>query len=331
MRGLLLGILRVIAIGFWLWLIPCAWFLTEGRDEGLRIAVVLATALLPPIAFVLVRRSPGGRVVVEGVLVLAVIAWLSTPPSNEGSWSAEYARIPTATFDGDLVTLRNVRDFRWTSDTEFTPRYYDATFDLNELETLDFIKVHWGIEWIAHTMLSFGFRDGRHVTVSVETRRREGQEWSSVAGFFRQYTLAYVIGDELDLVHLRTNVRGEDVYLYPTNTDPRDIRSLFVDILESATALADEPEWYNTITDNCTTSLARHVRKLPGRRRWDPRLLVNGHTDEMGMETGWLTPRGNLEETRQYYYVNPKVEDLEDTTGYSAKIREGIEPARKAS
>ena len=184
--------------------------------------------------------------------------------------------------------------------------------------------MHWGIEAIAHTMLSFGFRDGRYLTVSVETRRRKGQDWSSIAGFFKQYTLAYVLGDERDLVRLRTNYRGENVYLYPTNTSKEAIRTLFIDIVETASLLAESPRWYNTISDNCTTSLARHIRKISGRRRWDPRLLVNGHTDEMGIESGWITPHGSIEETRAFYYVNPKVDRIQDPSDYSSQIRAGL-------
>ena len=317
-------LLRAVVIGMWLWLIPSMWFLFTPSGELAQWVAALAMAVVPPLAAWSVWRSQPGRIVVGGAVAIAYFSWLAIPASNEGNWEEEYARPVTAELVGDSITLRNVRDFEWTSETEYTPRYYDATYDLREIETLDFIKVHWGSPWIAHTMLSFGFRDGRHVTVSVETRRREGQEWSSVAGFFKQYTMAYVIGDERDLVYLRTNVRGEDVYVYPTTTAPEAIRFLFVDILDSATVLASDPEWYNTITDNCTTSLAKHIRKLSGRvARWDPRLLVNGHTDEMGIESGWIEPRGTLEETRAFYYASPRVASLPDIVDYSARLRAG--------
>jgi len=170
-------------------------------------------------------------------------------------------------------------------------------------------------------MLSFGFGNGRYLTVSVETRRRVGQEWSSVAGFFKQYEITYVLGDERDLLRLRTNFRGEEVFVYPTNTPKEDIRFVLLDILERANSLAEEPEFYNTISDNCTTSLATHIRKIRGRRRWDPRLLLNGHTDQMALEGGWITFDGTVEELRETYHVNRHVEDVDDPTHYSEMIR----------
>ncbi len=317
-------LLRVLAsigvFGLWLWLIPCLYY-APLPGGGVWTVAAAVFALVPPVALAFLpdrRRTLRVTGVVSAVLFAG---WLVVPASNDGDWAPDYERLPTASFDGDLVRVRNIRNFDYRSETDFTPRYYDAIYDLEELDTLDFIKVHWGLENIAHTMLSFGFRDGRYLTVSVETRRRKDQEWSTVAGFFKQYSLAYVLGDERDLIRLRTNYRGEDVYLYPTNTPKEDIRLLFVDILETADDLAAHPQWYNTVTDNCTTSLARHIRKLRGRRRWDPRLLMNGHTDEMGIESGWLTPHGNLEETRRHYYVNPKVDRIQDPSDYSRQIR----------
>jgi hypothetical protein len=142
-----------------------------------------------------------------------------------------------------------------------------------------------------------------------------------VRGFFKQYELIYILADERDLLRLRTNFRGEDVYLYPTNTSREAIRLLLLDILERVNGLHEKPEFYNTVSDNCTTSLATHIRKIRGRRRWDPRLLLNGHTDEMARETGWISSELPLDEMRKRHYVNRLVEDVEDPGDYSARIR----------
>ncbi len=323
MTRLLRALASVLVVGLWLWLIPCLWYLLPEDPPGVRLTGCLVLALLPPVALVALPDRSRTRRGLAIAIVLLFAAWLSIPASNDGDWATEYARLPKSEIDGHRVTLRDLRSFEWRSETDFTPRWRDARFDLRELETLDFIKVHWGSAAIAHTMLSFGFHrpDGgwSYLTVSAETRRRADQEWSSVAGFFKQYTLMYVLGDETDLLELRTNVRGEDLYLYPTTTAPEDIRFLLVDILESANDFTATPRWYNTITDNCTTSLARHIRKLRGRRSWDPRLLINGHTDEMGIESGWILPKGSLEETRAHYYANPRVEA--DPSDYSNRLR----------
>ena len=125
-------------------------------------------------------------------------------------------------------------------------------------------------------------------------------------------------------VGYRSDTTQAPVHVCIDFTPERAQTGLLVDILETADDLARHPQWYNTITDNCTTSLARHIRKLSGRRRWDPRLLLNGHTDEMGLESGWLTPHGDLEETRRHYHVNPKVDRIQDPTDYSRQIRQGL-------
>lgn len=318
------GLWTTVVAGIWLWMIPAVWFQLSGQPDWLRTAGAVAVALAPPVLLVLARDRGRARRLLEAFIVFGWLVWLAIPASNQGEWATQYARMPWAEFQGDQVIVHDVRDFAYRTETDFTPRWYDARYDLDELDRLDFVKVHWGSEAIAHTMLSFGFTDGRHLTVSVETRRRKGQDWSSIAGFFKQYGLSYVIGDERDLIRLRTNYRHEDVYLYPTNTTKEQIRKLFVDILETATALREDPQWYNTITDNCTTSLAKHIRKLSGRRRWDPRLLVNGYSDEMAIESGWITPHGSLEETRRHHYVNPKVADVDDPSDFSQRIREGL-------
>ena len=323
MRSLFRVLATIVVLGLWLWLIPCIYYLPF-FGEGLRTGAAAVFGVVPLLALAFAPKR--GRTLRVMALVggIGFAAWLAIPASNDGEWAPEYAQTPTADFDGNQVTIHDIRNFEYRSETDFTPRYYTASYDLAELESLDFVKVHWGLVDIAHTMLSFGFRDGRYVTISVETRRQLGQEWSTIAGFFKQYSLAYVLGDERDLLRLRTNYRGEDVYVYPTNTPKQDIRLLFIDILETADDLAAHPQWYNTISDNCTTSLAKHIRRVRGRRRWDPRLLMNGHTDQMGIESGWITPHGSLEETRAFYYVNPKVEKIDDPTHYSAQIREGL-------
>jgi hypothetical protein len=316
-----LTLLSLVTFLLWVWLIPAVWYapLSVGVLTDIGAGAV---GIVPPLALLFVPNRKRTLVVTFGVLALLFAAWSAIPATGEGDWAPEYARMPTAEVDGDRLTVRNIRNFEYRTETDFTPRWYDATYDLNELETLDFAKVHWdGLVNIAHTMLSFGFSDGRYLAVSAETRRREGQGWSSIEGFFKQYELTYVLGDELDLFRLRTNFRGEQVYLYRTNTSKQDIRSMLLDILGRADSLARQPEFYNTITDNCTTSLASHIRKIRGRRRWDPRLLLNGHTDEMGLETGWITSDLPLEEMRAAHLVNRLVEGVDDPTDYSKMIR----------
>ncbi len=115
---------------------------------------------------------------------------------------------------------------------------------------------YWGSPWIAHTILSFDLGGGEHIAFSIETRKQGGQTYSSIRGFFRQYTLISVVSDERDLVRLRTNFRhGEDVYLFHTKATPQFARALFINYIGLTNRLHDKPQWYNAVTHNCTTEI----------------------------------------------------------------------------
>ena len=121
--------------------------------------------------------------------------------------------------NGDLVTIHNIRNFDYRTETDFTPRYYTKTFDLREVDSVDVIASYWMGDAIAHIFLSFGFSGKDFIAISIETRRQRHQSYSTVAGFFKQYELFYVVADERDLIRLRTNYRKdppEDVYIYRT-------------------------------------------------------------------------------------------------------------------
>ena len=166
------------------------------------------------------------------------------PPSNDRDWAPEYAVLPRATIEGDHVTLHNVRNFDYRTETDFTPRYEDRTYDLRRLDSVDLVASYWMGEAIAHVMLSFGFAGEDFVAVSIETRRERTEGYSTIAGFFKQYELFYVVADERDLIRLRTNYREnppEDVYVYRTNGRPEEIRRVFLDYLREINSLAEQP------------------------------------------------------------------------------------------
>ena len=216
------------------------------------------------------------------VLALVVVWYLRLKPSNDHEWEIEYARAPVATRDGSLVHVRNVRNFRYRNRADPIPAWYDATYDIDTLTGVDLICSYWAGPSIAHVFLSFGFADGRHLAVSVETRRRNGQKYSAIAGFFRRYQLIFVVADERDLIGVRTDIRRERVYLYPLRITPEERKRLFGGYMDRATALAERPEFYNTITNNCTSNIVRIIdRGLPRGKRlglsW--RLLFSGYAD----------------------------------------------------
>ena len=178
-------------------------------------------------------------------------------PSNDREWEPENAVLAYADIDGERVTLHNIRNFDYRTETEFTPAYYDRTFDLRQLDTVDMFTVYWMGPTIAHVFLSFGFTDGAHVAFSIETRREKGQAYSSLAGFFRQYTLYYAVAD--DAYRARTHELPKDppehVYLYRLRGNAAAVQRLFLAYLRQINALKQHAEWYNTLTSNCTNSI----------------------------------------------------------------------------
>jgi hypothetical protein len=168
----------------------------------------------------------------------------------------------TAQIDGDTVTLQNVRNFDWTTPTEFTPQWETRSYKLSQLQSVDLISSVWASPSIAHTLVSFGFSDGRHVVFSAEIRREKGEAFSSFGGLFKRYELVLIAADERDIVRLRTDVRREWVSLHPIDLTPQTRRELFLSLLELGNELAQEPRFYNTLTTNCTTMVWRLKLRL---------------------------------------------------------------------
>ena len=202
-------------------------------------------------------------------------------PSNDRDWQADVALLPHAAIDGDRVTVYNIRNCDYRSEIDYTVRYYNKNFDLSKLDSIDLYLVNWGLKYISHTMISFGFQGNQYLCISIETRKEKGEGYSTIKGFFRQYELIYVVADERDLVLLRSNYReGETVYLYRVEGSKEVFRSIFLDYVRYINHLKTEPEWYNALTGNCTTQIRGHTRHYTGSTRWDWRILLNGYPGE---------------------------------------------------
>jgi len=213
-------------------------------------------ALVPSGAIVaLIRMRPLRRVaaLILGAFVVVLGAWLAIPPSNERDWQPDVATLPYADINGDRVIVHDVRNADYRSETDFTVRLEDRELDLSQLRSLDLFLVYWGSPWIAHTIMSWGFEGGQYLAISIETRKEKGEGYSALRGFFRQYELVYVVADERDVVRLRTNYRGEDVYVYRFDAPPEGARQLLLGYLDAVNQLHDRPQWYNALTQNCTT------------------------------------------------------------------------------
>ena len=281
--------------------------------------IVLATIL----TFVLIRRKGVALVSYLAAWSLFTLWWCSITPSNVRNWQPDVAVLPYAEISGDMVTVRNIRNFTYRSETDYQPGYYDKTFDLKKLDSVDLIAVYWMGDAIAHIMLSFGFEDQDYLCFSIETRKEQGEEYSTLKGFFRQYELIYVVADERDLIRLRTDYRNprEEVYLYRTRMPQENAQKLFFEYIKTINSLRDKPEFYNTLTTNCTTDVVRHFQSFGGTMRYNWKILLSGYTPLYAYEIGGLDDTLPFEELRARSYINPKAQVIGDAPDFAVKIR----------
>src|SRR6185369_3194219 len=192
------------------------------------------------------------------------------------------------------------------------------------LEGVDLFMSYWSSPAIAHTIMSWSFADGKHLAVSIETRKERGEEYSAVAGFFKQYELYYVVADERDVVGLRTNFRHEQVYLYPLRTPLARARAALLQYVRAMNDLAAHPEWYDAARQNCTTTIRRNVQDIGVAAPWDWRFYVNGYADEMLYERGRIDTSRPFAEVKARSLINARAEAANDDPEFSARIRDGI-------
>ena len=244
-------------------------------------------------------------------------------PSNQRDWTPEQAVLAHADFNGNRVTVHSIRDCRWRSDDDFTLSYYDKTFDLDKLRSVDFIVVPFNeTPSLGHTMLSFRFADGEHLAVSVEIRKERGEAYNPLAGFFRQYELIYVVASERDVIGKRVNCDLSDVYLYRSTATRQQARELFLDMMHRVDKLARAPEFYDTLTNNCTTNIRNHVNHLKADRvPYDYRVLLPGYSDSLAYDLGLIESHGSYEETRLRARVNYQAYLHRDDPAFSQAIR----------
>jgi hypothetical protein len=317
--GLVVWLMLLFATG---WGAMALWLNLALLPLRLPIVVGFVAGMLLPL---ILLHSKLRALAVSGVLFIILLLWFfSLVPENHREWQTDQAVLPWAEIVEGKITLHNIRNCDYRTETDFTCQYSEQTYDIAALQTLDLFLVYWGSPYIAHTMLSFGFTDGEQVCFSIETRKEVGEEYSAIKGFFRQYEKIYVVADERDVVRLRTNFRKEDVYLYPLQVKPEMARLVFLDYLGEVNRLSDRPEWYNALTGNCTTSIRRHTRPYNPDGRLDWRMIVNGYLDQMIYERGFLGRDLPLNELREQSYINPKAHAAGESSQFSALIREGL-------
>jgi hypothetical protein len=243
--------------------------------------------------------------------------------TNDRDWTPEQAKLAVADFDGGKVTVHNIRDCRWRTERDFSVSYYDRTFNLGDLSSVDFVVVPFNdIPSLGHTMLSFGFLNGEHLAVSVEIRKERGQKFSALGGFFRQYELIYVLASERDVIQKRVTCDRSDVYLYRSTATPEQSRELFVDVMRRVNKLASSPEFYDTLTNNCTTNIRNHVNHIKPREvPYDYRVLLPGLSDELAYDLELIEHHGSFAETRLRARVNYEAYLHRNAPSFSEAIR----------
>jgi hypothetical protein len=255
-------------------------------------------------------------------LFVVALWWTSIAPSNTRDWTPDVARTARATFDGSQVTIQNVRNFKYRSESDYEQRWETRTYDLARIRGVDLFLSFWGPIQIAHTIVSWEFDDGQHLAISIETRKEKGESYSALRGFFRHYELYYVAADERDLVGLRTNYRGEQVYLYRIRIPAPQARALLVDYLNEVNRLADHPQWYNALTQNCTTTIRGHAQSACAAGRLDWRLFANGHVDQLLYERGQIDTDLPFAELRIRSDITERAKAAGEVPDFSTLIRQ---------
>jgi hypothetical protein len=264
------------------------------------------------------------KLICLGGFVVVLAWWWTLEPSNYRDWMDDVAVLPYAEIDGNRVTVHNIRNCEYRTETDYTVRHYDRTFDLDKLSTADVYFVHWGSPAIAHVMVSFGFDDGSYLCFSIETRMEKGEGYSAVSGFFRQFELTYIVADERDVIRLRTNHRkGEDVYLYRLKRGPELNRQVFLDYLAQVNSLKEIPQWYNAVTSNCANNVYGHMAPYT-QAAWSWKILLPGYVAEVIHERGNLDQTHPFETLKRMSLINERAQSADRAADFSARIRAGL-------
>ena len=260
---------------------------------------------------------------VVALLFVAAIAWNRVQPLSSGEWAPAHARVAYAEMDGPEVTIHNVRNFRYRSVNDFDAQYESRRYDLDQLNSVWYIVTPFGSgQGAAHTFLSFGFADSTYVSVSVEARRQPDEGYSLIGGMMKRYELIYVIGDERDLIGVRAQHRGNTVHAYPIRTNAEKMRAVFVNVLKRANALRDMPEFYNTFTNNCTTSVLKHVNEVADERiPYGLKILLPARSDRLAYDRGLIDTDLPFHEAKARFDVTARAVAAGDAPDFSTQIR----------
>lgn len=308
----------------------------DDSSTGALQVVLAALFVLAEFAAILGQFVPHwrrrARLVFIALFSIVLAWWFSIPPSNQRLWQTDVSRLPYAEIRGNQITIHNIRNFSYRTETDYTPAWYTKTFDLNKLDSVDLYAIYWMGPAIAHMIVSFGFGGQDFVAVSIEARKERGEGYSAIKGFFRQYELIYIVADERDVIRLRTNYRKdppEDVHLFRLKQSPELVRKFFLDYFGTINALRDNPEFYNTLTTNCTNQIWLHARVNPQRVPFSWQGLLSGYAPEYLYRQGRLDTALPFDALMEHSRINEIAQAADDAPDFSQRIRVVLENTRK--
>jgi hypothetical protein len=322
LRVLRFTVVACVLVLLSLWAAAALYF--DVRVPWLRVPLAGGFAVAVLLVWIGVRNGWLKVGLTAGGFVLVLAWWLTLKPSDDRDWQPDVASLAYADIEGETVTVHNIRNCDYRTETDFDVRYYDRTFALDQVRTVDLFMVYWGSPYMAHTMMSFGFEGGEYLSFSIEARKEKGEGYSAVKGFFRQFELVYIAADERDLVRLRTNYRpGEEAYLFRLQVSPAKVREFLLAYLQRMNSLRERPEWYSAVTHNCTTSI-RAQRAAADRAPWDWRMLLNGYGDTLLYEQGMISTSLPLAELKERAHINDRARAADKDPDFSKLIRQGV-------
>ncbi len=265
--------------------------------------------------------------VVIGLFIFWWVLIRPKVPQLNDDWQSDCAFIPNIMIEGDRITIDNFRDFQWNTMKDKTEVWTKKSVNINDLVNVWYIVDHFhSIKALAHSMLSFEFRDGTYLVASFETRRRKGQRYNPWHGLWRAYELCLIWGSERDLIGLRTHVRKNKVHLYCVSAIQKNKQALFLELCQRSQQLTTKAEWYHSIFTTCLTSIVQQVnRVVPKRIPLTWRYLLPGHSTRAAFKLGLIQDWGGYKNTVQLSQINLDViNDKNNETSFNQKIREHL-------
>jgi len=313
----------------------CALYFGDSHTTKIQIILAIGfgfSGLMALVALGIPRWRTCMMVAHSALFACILVWWLNISPSNDRQWQQDVEKLAYATIEGDLVTVHDIRNFDYKSEFDYRPAYYTKTYDLNKLEGVDLFAIYWMGPAIAHTILSFNFGEGNNLAISIEARKEKGEGYSTIKGFFRQFELVYIVADERDVIRLRTNYRKnpeEDVYLYSLGSSKENAKHLFLQYTKQINKLHDSPAFYNTLLENCTTTIWMQTRVNKEHLPFSWKLLASGYVPEYLYESGRLDNSLSFADLQERAHINGGAHEADQSPDFSKIIRSAMRESQQ--